>query len=111
MDKNKAMGGYTISLVLFGTIFMAVFVASQTASASVISDLPTDLGNALDISSGLAGMIMSVGILCSAGAFLALAKMKPIGVIIILVSLMFLLTAMQWLDEVYVVFTTIVVAI
>jgi hypothetical protein len=90
---------------------LALIVGSQTASASVVTDLPTDLAAALDISTGLAGMILSMGIIMSIVLVLALAEMPPIGIVVTIVAMMILLTAMTWLDDLYLIFTGIISAI
>jgi len=105
------IGTSSTSLTILGTIFMLVFVASQTASASVVTDLPTDFANALDISTNLAGMILSMGIIMAVVLVLAVAQMPVIGMVITVISLMILLTVMTWLDQLVLIFTGIVTAI
>jgi hypothetical protein len=105
------IGTSSTSLAILGTIFMLVFVASQTASASVVTDLPTDLANALEISTGLAGMILSMGMIMAVVLVLAVARMPVIGIIFTVISVMILLTALTWLDQLFIIFTGIITAI
>jgi len=85
--------------------------ASATAKASVITDIPSDLAESLDISVGLAGMILSMAMIVSLVLVLAVAEMPPIGIIVPVIALMILLTVMEWLDPVVIIFTAIVTAI
>jgi len=111
LKHRRKIGISGVSLAILGTIFMLVFVASQTASASVVTDLPTDFANALDISTNLAGMILSMGIIMAVVLVLAVARMPVIGMVITVISLMILLTVMTWLDQLVLIFTGIVTAI
>jgi hypothetical protein len=111
LNPKKLTVDYSISGLILANILLVIFIASETASASVISELPTEFGNALDISPDLAGMIMSMGIIMSAAALLAIAKMKPIAFVFVILGLAILLTAMRWLNEVYIIFAGIVTAI
>jgi predicted RND superfamily exporter protein len=93
------------------TAFLALFVGSQTASASVITDLPEDFGTALGISTNLAGMILSIAMIVALVLVLAVADMPPIGIIIATMSVIILLTVMTWLDQVVLIFSGIIIAI
>jgi len=97
--------------MIFAAIVTVVFSASQRASASVITDIPTDLATALDISTNLAGMILSMGILMAATLVLAVARMPIIGIVITVVALIILLTMMTWLDQLVLIFIGVVTAI
>lgn len=92
-------------------MMLGILLASETASASVVTDIPDDLGNALGISSNLAGMMLSMGILMAVALVLAIARMPTIGIVIPLISVIILLTVMQWLDESILIFSGIVTAI
>ncbi|OGC92214.1 MAG: hypothetical protein A2W25_11400 [candidate division Zixibacteria bacterium RBG_16_53_22] len=109
-EKTRAIG-FGISLSIVGAIFAMLFLASQTARASVVTDLPNDLAAALDISTNLAGMILSMGMIMAVVLVLAVARMPVIGMVITVISLMILLTVMTWLDQLVLIFTGIVTAI
>lgn len=99
------------SYLALWAMLLGMFIASNGASASAISDLPDDLGDALGISTSLAGMIMSIGMIVSAALVLSVARMPWVGIAITLLSLMILLTAFGWLDQVVLIFSGIVTAI
>ncbi len=108
-EKNRATRLIT-SLMGLGLMF-GILLASETASASVVTDIPDDLANALGISSNLAGMILSMGILMGLTLVLAIARMPPVGIVIPLLAVMILLTVMKWLDESVLIFSAIITCI
>lgn len=68
------------------------------AMAGPIQDIPSSMGDALEISDDLAKMILSVAILTSAGLALAVGKGSNLMVtVIILLGVMGVLTAIGWL--------------
>jgi hypothetical protein len=95
---------------MFGLV-IGLSIGSATASASVITDLPQDFGTALGISTNLAGMIMSMGMIVALILVLAIADFPPIGIILALTCLVIVLTMMTWLDQVILIFIGIILAI
>jgi len=68
--------------------------------ASIISDIPTELNNALLDGTSLyaAKAIITAAIMMSAGLVLAILKLPPAGMFIVLMSVLGALTAIGWAD-------------
>ena len=68
--------------------------------ASIISDIPTQLNNALLDGTSLyaAKAILTAAIMMSAGLVLAMLRMPPAGLFIVLLSVLGALTAIGWAD-------------
>lgn len=56
-------------------------------------------------------MILSMGMIMAVVLVLAVARMPVIGIIFTVISVMILLTALTWLDQLFIIFTGIITAI
>jgi len=89
-----------IPLVLGFGIFAVLGFGLGSARASIINDIPDALNNALFDGASVyaAQLILTAGIMMSAGLALAVARMPPAGMFIVLLSVLGALTAIGWAD-------------
>lgn len=86
-------------VLAFGWFAISGF-ALMEARASVVSDIPEQLNNALFDGGSLfaAQALLTAGIMCSAGLALAVARMPPAGMFVVLFCVLGSLTAIGWAD-------------
>ena len=90
-------------IALFGLAFGMFAVLGfglGPARASIINDIPDALNGALFDGASVyaAQLILTAGIMMSAGMALAVAKMPPAGMFIVLLCVLGALTAIGWAD-------------
>jgi hypothetical protein len=83
------------------------------ARASIISDIPTQLNTALLDGTSLyaAKAILTASIMMSAGLALAMLKMPPAGLFIVLLSVLGGLTAIGWADITFLILAAFITVI
>jgi hypothetical protein len=92
--------------------FAAVGIfAVNGARASVISDIPVQLNDALLDGTSLyaAKAILTAAIMVSAGLVLAMLKMPPTGLFIVLLAVLGALTAIDWADITFLILAALIV--
>ena len=81
--------------------------------ASIISDIPTDLNTALLDGTSLyaAKAILTAAIMVSVGLAIAMLKMPPAGMFIVLLSVLGALTAIGWADITFLILAAFITVI
>jgi len=79
--------------------------------ASIISDIPTELNNALLDGTSLyaAKAIITASIMMAAGLVLAMLKLPMVGIILVLMSILGALTAIGWADITFLIISCLLV--
>jgi len=90
-------------IALFGLafgMFAVLGFGAIGARASIINDIPDALNNALFDGASVyaAQLVLTAAIMMSAGLSLAVAKMPPAGMFIVLLSVLGALTVIGWAD-------------
>lgn len=99
-ERRGKKTGMNIGLMALMGLVGILAVGTMTASASVVSDIPAKLNTALLGGSSLyaAQMILTASIMMSCGLSLAMLRMPPAGIFIILFSVLGALSAIGWAD-------------
>ena len=111
-QKEKRVNRSNRWIVIMAIQFAAVGIfAVNGARASVISDIPIQLNNALLDGTSLyaAKAILTAAIMVSAGLVLAMLKMPPTGLFIVLLSVLGALTAISWADITFLILAALVI--
>jgi hypothetical protein len=98
VNKKKQRMNYGL-MALLGIVSILAF-GTMAASASIVSDIPAAVNTALLGGSSLfaARAILTAAIMMSAGMTLAMLKMPPVGIFIVLLMVLGALTAISWAD-------------
>lgn len=98
MESN----GFKVTRVaLFGVLALGGFMfAIGGARASIISDIPVQMNNALFDGGNLyaAKILLTAAVMMSAGLVLAITKFPPAGMFMVLICVLGALTAIGWAD-------------
>ena len=97
---------------LFAGLFIVMF--STSAQAGFIDDVPDGLADQLEVSRGVAELILSCSVLLCVGLVLAVAMgedKNPLTIVIMMIGLVGMLTAIQWLDPWYLVMICMIIAL
>ena len=94
----------------FAGLFGVLMFGTCTASAGPLQDIPEGFAEALGTDTYVAESILSALILAAVALVLTQLKMKPQGVVIMLVVMIGVLTAMSWLDPFVIVVVIILTA-
>jgi hypothetical protein len=100
MEAKKNRTGMNIGLMaLMGLVSVLTF-GTMAASASIVTDIPAAVNTALLGGSSLyaARAILTAAIMMSAGMTLAMLKMPPVGIFVVLLMVLGALTAIAWAD-------------
>ena len=100
MVVNKKKTGMNYGLMaLLGLVSILAF-GTMAASASIASDIPQGLNEALLGGTSLyaAKAILTAAIMASGGLAFAMLKLPPAGIFIVLLSILGALTAIGWAD-------------
>jgi len=97
---KKSRAWMRIAALTFAMLSFAMMAAIGSASASVISDIPNQLNDALLDGASLfaAKAILTAAIMVSVGLLLAVLKMPVMGIFIVLLTTLAALTAIGWAD-------------
>ena len=89
-------------IVLIGLFAgLTVIMLSSSAQAGFIDDVPDGLADQLEVSRTVAELIISCSILLAVGLAIAVASNEntsPFVMVVIIIAVIALLTAIQWLD-------------
>jgi len=97
---------------MFAGLF--IIMISASAQASFIDDVPDGLADQLEVSRGVAELILSCSILLSVGLLMAVAMdedSNPLMILIMMIGLVGMLTAIQWLDPWLLVMISMIIAL
>ena len=81
--------------------WLTVVMLSSSAQAGFIDDVPDGLADQLEVSRTVAELIISCSILLAVGLAIAVASNEntsPFVMLVIIIAVIALLTAIQWLD-------------
>ena len=102
-------------IVLMGLFAgLTVVMLSSSVQAGFIDDVPDGLADQLEVSRTVAELILSCSILLSVGLFMAVAMgddQNPLLILIMMIGLVGLLTAIQWLDPWLLVMVSMIIAL
>ena len=102
-------------IVLIGLFAgLTVVMLSSSAQAGFIDDVPDGLADQLEVSRGVAELILSCSVLLCVGLVLAVAMgedKNPLTIVIMMIGLVGMLTAIQWLDPWYLVMICMIIAL
>lgn len=109
-EKEKQVSRYRIPILVAFFGICALFL-TMSSRASVISDIPIQLNDALLDGTSLyaARAILTASILMSAGLVLAMLKMPPTGLFIVLLSVLGALTAIGWADITFLILAALII--
>jgi len=110
--EEKRVSRYRNWILIMVIQFAAVGIfAVIGARASVISDIPVQLNDALLDGTSLyaAKAILTAAIMVSAGLVLAMLKMPPTGLFIVLLAVLGALTAIDWADITFLILAALIV--
>ena len=110
--EEKRVSRYRNWILITVIQFAAVGIfAVNGARASVISDIPVQLNDALLDGTSLyaAKAILTAAIMVSAGLVLAMLKMPPTGLFIVLLAVLGALTAIDWADITFLILAALIV--
>ena len=110
--EEKRVSRYRNWILIMVIQFAAVGIfAVNGARASVISDIPVQLNDALLDGTSLyaAKAILTAAIMVSAGLVLAMLKMPPTGLFIVLLAVLGALTAIDWADITFLILAALIV--
>ena len=82
-----------LALVVLGA-FLSI---AGYSSANIFEDVATNLALKLDITEGMAGVIMGTGVLLAIGFALAKLELDPLGIAIVLLAVIGMLVIVGWL--------------
>ena len=101
-----------VLFLALGFGFLALVGMTSMASASIINDIPQGINHSLFDDESLLGaqLILSSGVLLSAGLTLGLAKLNQTSTFIILLVISFGLAALAWLPYWVVIFESVLIA-
>jgi hypothetical protein len=111
-SEEKRVSRYRNWILITVIQFAAVGIfAVNGARASVISDIPVQLNDALLDGTSLyaAKAILTAAIMVSAGLVLAMLKMPPTGLFIVLLAVLGALTAIDWADITFLILAALIV--
>jgi len=94
-------------LTVFGLLAL---MSSSSAMASPINDIPDAINNALfgGVSLFAAQTILTAAIMMSAGLALAVAKLPPVGIFVVLFCVLGALTAIGWASLTFIVIASFI---
>ena len=96
MRKNRMMVAGMMTMLLATFAFAFLMLGTMTVSAGGVSDIPATFASALGITVDVAMVIISAMILVSVGLTMAVLNVNPIGITIVMVSLIGVLTLVGW---------------
>jgi hypothetical protein len=109
-EKKVQVSKYRIPILVafFGMCALFLMMSSR---ASVISDIPVQLNNALLDGTSLyaAKAILTAAIMVSAGMVIAMLKMPPSAIFIILLAVLGALTAIGWADITFLILAALII--
>ena len=100
-----------VPILLFG---LTVVMLASSVQAGFIDDVPDGLADQLEVSRGVAELIISCSVLLSVGLFMAVAMgddQNPLLIVIMMIGFVGLLTAIQWLDPWLLVMICMIIAL
>ena len=102
-------------IVLIGLFAgLTVVMLSSSAQAGFIDDVPDGLADQLEVSRTVAELILSCSVLLCVGLVLAVAMGEdnnPLTIVIMMIGLVGMLTAIQWLDPWFLVMICMIIAL
>ena len=109
--EEKRVSRYRIPIMV-GLFALSSLMFIGMASAGPLQDVPLGVADALEISTDLAKMMLSVAILTSAGLAMAVAggKANFMATLVVLLAVEGVLTAMGWLTAWLLLLTAVLVA-
>lgn len=96
MRKSRLLVAGTMTMLMATFAFSFLMMGTMTVSAGGLSDIPTTFASALGIDVLTAQTILSVMILVSVGLTMAVLNVNPVGITIVMVSLIGVLTLVGW---------------
>ena len=108
--EEKKMSRYRLPLMIAWIGLYAIFLMGG-GRASVISDIPVQLNDTLLDGTSLyaAKAILTAAIMVSAGLVLAMLRMPPAGLFIVLLAVLGALTAIAWADITFLILAALVI--
>ena len=108
--EEKRVSRYRFPLMVAFMGLCAMFLMHD-GRASIISDIPIQLNNALLDGTSLyaAKALLTAAIMVSAGLVLAMLKMPPTGLFIVLLAVLGALTAIDWADITFLILAALVI--
>ena len=108
--EEKRVSRYRFPLMVAFMGLCAMFLMHD-GRASIISDIPNQLNDALLDGTSLyaAKAILTAAIMVSAGMVIAMLKMPPTAIFIVLLSVLGALTAIGWADITFLIMAALIV--
>ena len=102
-------------IVLMGLFAgLTVIMLSSSVQAGFIDDVPDGLADQLEVSRTVAELILSCSILLAVGLVIAVASNEntsPLVMVVVMIAMIALLTAIQWLDPWLLVMICMIIAL
>ena len=108
--EEKRVSRYRLPMMIAFMGLCAMFLMHD-GRASIISDIPNQLNDALLDGTSLyaAKAILTAAIMVSAGMVIAMLKMPPTAIFIVLLSVLGALTAIGWADITFLIMAALIV--
>ena len=113
-QKEKKPSRYRNWILIMAIQFAAVGVfATGGATAGIVQDIPSAVSETLGVSIGVAGLILSCGILLSVALLVSMSGKKPnmLATSAVMLATVGALTAISWLYSYLLVMLAIVIAL